>query len=25
MVDMHIAQVRPGLIQEKSYIPAHMN
>ena len=25
MVDMHIAQVRPGIIQEKSYIPAHMN
>jgi len=25
MVDMHIAQVRPGIIDDKSYIPAHMN
>lgn len=25
MVDMHIAQVRPGNIDGKSYIPAHMN
>ena len=25
MIDMHIAQVRPGLIEEKSYVPAHLN
>lgn len=25
LIDMHIAQVRPGIIQEKSYIPPHMN
>ena len=25
MVDMHIAQVRPGIIDEKRYIPPHMN
>ena len=25
MVDMHIAQIRPGTIDEKSYIPPHMN
>lgn len=25
MIDMHIAQVRPGIIQETSYIPPHMN
>ena len=25
MIDMHIAQVRPGIIDEKSYIPPHMS
>lgn len=25
MIDMHIAQVRPGLVDEKQYIPPHMN
>lgn len=25
LVDMHIAQIRPGTITEKSYIPPHMN
>lgn len=25
LVDMHIAQIRPGIIDEKSYIPPHMN
>ena len=25
LIDMHIAQIRPGIIQEKSYIPPHMN
>lgn len=25
LIDMHIAQVRPGIIDEKSYIPPHMN
>ena len=25
MVDMHIAQVRPGIIDEKRYVPPHMN
>lgn len=25
LVDMHIAQIRPGLVVEKSYVPPHMN
>ncbi len=25
MIDMHIAQVRPGIIDEKRYIPPHMS
>lgn len=25
LVDMHIAQIRPGNIVEKSYVPPHMN
>jgi len=25
MIDMHIAQVRPGIIEEKSYVPPHLN
>lgn len=25
MIDMHIAQVRPGIIQEKSYVPPNYN
>ena len=25
MIDMHIAQVRPGIIDEVSYVPGHMN
>jgi hypothetical protein len=25
MIDMHIAQVRPGIIDEKRYVPPHMN
>lgn len=25
MIDMHIAQVRPGLIEEKSYVPPSLN
>jgi len=25
LIDMHIAQVRPGMIDEVSYIPPHMN
>jgi len=25
LIDMHIAQVRPGIVDEKSYIPPHMN
>ena len=25
MIDMHIAQVRPGIINEVSYVPPHMN
>jgi hypothetical protein len=24
MVDMHIAQIRPGMIEETTYIPPHM-
>lgn len=25
MVDMHIAQIRPGNVVEKMYVPPHMN
>ena len=25
MIDMHIAQVRPGMVEEQSYVPPHMN
>jgi hypothetical protein len=25
LIDMHIAQVRPGIIDEVSYVPPHMN
>jgi len=25
LIDMHIAQIRPGIVEEKSYVPAHMN
>ena len=25
LIDMHIAQIRPGIIQEVDYVPPHMN
>lgn len=25
LIDMHIAQVRPGIVEEVSYVPPHMN